>query len=406
MGRRCFLSKADGPMFPNMYVVMTGPPAVRKSSSIKYMKKVVQENTGVTFAPHDTGGQRQGLIKAMRGGDDEQNKDADDTLKKQLREIIKDTQTELKGLDAEAMLAKAADDIELDTRDPYSMYIAVSELNSILGENNTQMLTFLQQMWDGEDYTYALRGSTYTLKNALLNIIGCTTPTQISLAFPPEAIGQGFMSRIVFVFEDRISKIYKSTLDMSMYELCAGTFSKIHNELAGEFKIDPGADKFLEEIYMEGITLRDPRFSGYCDRRMTAHVFKVAMCLAASRGELVIRHADALLAHQLLMRTEDRMPDALGEYGMNKLSAAKQRLIEYIRAANGPVPYQNLYHNMHRDMTPMQYRDTMRELVGAGKVALKEIPELGGMCVIATSERGARARQDMAMLTDLLERRK
>jgi len=126
------------------------------------------------------------------------------------------------------------------------------------------------------------------------------------------------------------------------------------------------------------------------------------MCLAASRKSLTIELADAELAHQLLTKTEERMPDALGEYGMNKLSAAKQRLLEFIRGSDAPIPYDSLYGMLSRDMAPIQFRDTMHELKAAQKITTRALD--GVLYVIGTSERGAlKARADMTRLRNLLE---
>lgn len=403
LGRRCALERADGPLFANMFVILCGPAATRKSTALKYTKKLLEGYTSVRFAPNDTGGQRQGLIQALNGRpfDDEKGDEINEKAKRIVTAAMADSEFSMKRLTEEAL--NDLGNTDLDLRDPHSLFIVAYELNSILGENNTQMLTFLQQMYDGDDYTYRLRNSEAVIKDTILNAIGCATPTQISLSIPAAAIGQGFMSRIIFVYEDKIMKIPEASLDTTCQDFISSTYSRVCNDLNGSFKFTPAARSAINDLYMRGVNLNDPRFAAYCDRRGTAHIYKVAMCLAAARVSLEITINDVLLADQLLSLTEERMTDALGEYGMNKLSAAKQKLIEHIRGSADAIPYNALFGQVANDMSAMDFRNVIQELGAAMKIKLVNIESLGGLCIIGTADRGGHtSRKAMPFVTALL----
>lgn len=404
LGRRCWLPSGIGPIWPNMYIVLCGTPAARKGAAIKLSRDLLERNTSVRFAPNDTGGQRQGLIAAMTDIGDGDGLVSD----KDLVNVLRDVSVE-KGQTISDLLNGAGDDdtigklneIQIDTRDPRTMYIVAGELNSILGENNTQMLTFLQEMWDGGSYRYKLRNTQYEIKDGLLSILGGTTPSQIALSMPPEAIGQGFTSRVIFVFGDKqYARIARPKLDTSAGEEIGGILGNVFNRFSGPFEEAEDAAALSDELYMRGVEIKDPRFLHYADRRQ-AHLQKVSMALAAGRGEMIIKVQDVRLADQLLMFTENLMPDALGEYGMNKLGAAKQRLLDAVRGSFDAIPVDALYGLLSRDMSQMEFKTILVELHNAKKVT--KITVDGRECVVAVDESGVRrSKKEMREIAQLM----
>ena len=407
MGRRCWLPMGTGEVWPNMYVILTGPPAVRKSTAFKIVCRILRQNTTVKFAPDDTSGQRQGLIAAMMNdGDGEKDSDKKimDALAKEFAAGSKKESNTNLG-DLSGALADLGN-IRVDTRDPRTMLIAASELNSILGEGNTALLTFLQKMWDGDPYKYQLKNTNIELKDALLGIISATTPSQLALAMPPEAVGQGFTSRAIFVYADKkyARRIARPELRADLEGKIAERFAQVSEQFDGPFIEETPAAVLLDKLYERGVSLQDPRFVHYADRRHT-HLQKLAMSLAASRGDMCIRLVDVNFADQLLLYTEQFMPDALGEYGMNKLSASKQRLIEYLASSTEAIPMSALYGLMARDMSQMDFKNTINELHHAKKLTVHTLPVVG-QCVTAISDNQTRsARTDMKQIEQLMSRK-
>lgn len=407
MGRRCWYPMGTGEIFPNMYVILTGPPAVRKSTAFQIMVRMLRKYTNVRFAPDDTGGQRQGIIAAMTQSS-QGNKEDDELIqalaKMQSEKISNDGATTL------ADLTNSLDELgnfRLDTRDPHSMFIAATELNSVLGEGNTALLTFLQKMWDGDSYKYQLKNVQHEIKEALLGMIGATTPSQLALAMPPEAVGQGFTSRAIFVYADKkhARRIARPTLEPEAEKQIGDILRKVFDEFQGAFVEDTVAASHLDELYERGIEIKDPRFVHYADRRHT-HLQKLSMSLAASRGEMVIRDIDVNFADQLLLYTEIYMPDALGEYGMNKLSAAKQRLLDFLKTSDGPIPTSALFGMLSRDMSQLEFKNIMMELHNAGKATLTVVPNIG-QCVVAISDNPARkVKNELNQITTMMMAKK
>ena len=357
LGRRVWLQDGNSQLYANMFVALVGPPGVRKSTAMNIMHGYVKEVTGVRFAPDDTGGQRQGLLKAM------QNDDMPDETKNILAEIDAADSASLEAL-ASARLAT-----DTDPRDLHTMFVCASEFNSFLGRNALDMLTFLLKMWDGEEYTYRLKNEELTLTNPLLSLIGCTTPTNIATALPPEAIGQGFMSRVILVHANEKHKNVPRRIpfDPNLEQQIKNLYQFLFYDYDGEITETTAAAKFIDELYGTKVEIDDPRFLYYIERRHT-HLRKLSMVLAASRRSKYIETQDVREAQRILSATEKAMPDALGEYGMNKTAAARQRMLEFLQHYKGAVDQSMLYAIMARDMTFVEFSNAIADMVNSGKI--------------------------------------
>ena len=355
LGRRVQLPFGITDIYANMFVLLVGPPGVRKSTAINLMQKRLRKSTKVRFAPEDTAGARQGLIIALENKDEEV-----DEKEKEALEAAAAT------LDLEQLNGY---NISIDNRDAHVMFAVASEFSSFIGHNAIDMVTFLNKMWDGEGYEYKIRTTRHLLHSPLLSIIGGTTPTNIATTLPTAAIGHGFTSRIILV---HANKKYKKVprppeLDKDLERQIDATYSYLSNTFDGDMKETDGAIKLINELYDVEIKLNDPRFIYYIDRRQQ-HLFKVAIILAAARRSKNIEKRDVEEANLLLTYTERFMPDALGEYGLSPLSTAKQKMLEFIQHAKGPVTTDILWAVMNRDMKAVDFRNSLMELTNSGKI--------------------------------------
>ena len=368
LGRRVYLPWGIGPIFANNYILLVGPPAVRKSTAMMRAKKLLTNATKVRFAPDDTGGQRQGLIGAMLGEETDKEKEE---LRKELGMAA--------GMTAESLsvdtLNKLQMSIEIDPRDKHCMFATSSEFASFIGTNASEILTFLIRVYDGDDYDYRLKSTRESLENPLLSILGCTNPTDIATSMPAEAIGKGLMSRIILVHAREKYKLIArpKPLDPNLQAQIEGVFRDAFYKLDGAMEETPEAQEYLDGLYAKGLGVNDPRFVYYSERRHM-HLIKTGMCLAAGRGSMQITATDYREANLLLQVTESAMPEALGEYGLSPLATAKQRLVEFIAHANEPVGAQTLWAMMHRDIKAMDFQHCLSDLVNANQLRLVDTP--------------------------------
>lgn len=397
LGRRCFYQFGTFITLPNMFVILCGPTSLRKSSAMDPISELLMENTGIRFAPSDTGGQRQGLIEAMLG-EDESEEDEDDKRINKLLEA--GNLNDFLGGD----FTHTINTMSLDARDPNSMYIQAPNLSSVIGENNSALLTFLEQLYDGKDYTYRLKTSVRVLKDSIIGMLAGTTAAAFAQSIPALITGQGFMARCVFVYADeqKLKKIARPSLRTDMKPRFAKLFSQLFNEFSGRIDESPEAAKIFDEIYLKGTHILDLRFVQYGQRRQ-AHLQKVAMALAASRLSHTIEAVDVKAADALLSFTEDGMPFALGEYGMAKLSAAKARLVEQLCSTRDPIPMTTIFALMSKDMNQTECKHVIEELQASNRISVIDVPQLG-TCVlgISSSDLARKRRYEKNMLAEAI----
>jgi hypothetical protein len=355
LGRRCFMQFGMRQIFPNMYVTLVGPPGSRKSSAISDITARLKAATGVRFAPTDTAGQRQGLIAEMMSLEDE-----DEDVEKQLAAAL-------------ATSIEALGDVNLaavDPRDRHVLFAACSELTSFIGNNTIDMLTFLGTVWDGESYTYKIRKEKNVLRDPLMTVLAASTPTSIAGALPQEAVGQGFMSRLILVhgmyrYQDLA---WPEAPDAKLVTQIEKKYNRLYHDFSGEIEFSAEARDMLTELYTGNVVdIPDTRFTQYIDRRHT-HLLKLCMVIAASNLRRVVFPEDVAIAHKLLAATELLMPDALGEYGLSPIATAKQRMLEFIQAANVPVSIKILGAIMAKDMRQIDFLNSLNELANANKI--------------------------------------
>jgi len=357
MGRHVALPFGIGDIYPNMFVLLVGPPGTRKSQAIKYASSIIKDVTGVRFAPDDTGGQRQGLISAIEG------------------DMQLDSQEQEMALLDNAMAINSLTDIgnlQVSTTnaiDASHIFACASEFGTFMGEGNVNMTRFLNKVWDGEDYNYKLKAEQKVLKDPLMTIVGGTTTSDIARILPAESIGQGFMSRWILVFApQKAKKVARPFLDPELRDKIGEVYAWLHYEMRGEMQEDVEAHNLLNDIYEnEDIDMQDSRFLYYAERRHT-HLQKLAMVLAAVRKSYTIEVGDVQEAVSILSATEEFMPEALGEFGLSPVGAAKQKMLEFLQHNNEPVTTSILWSVMQRDMKVSDYKSALADLINADKI--------------------------------------
>lgn len=371
LGRRCWFPFGPMQLFPNQYILLVGTPGTRKSTAASMGKKILKSSTGVRFAPQDTAGQRQGLVTAMQG----------DTEQKEFLEAAELGARGGKDLTL-ADIAEITNDPEeemaqfVSIADKHHMAVVSGEFSRFIGQNNIQMLDFLATMWDGDDYDYQLKASKVILKDPLLNIIGCTTPTSIAHSMPPAAGGQGFLSRVILVYGARKYKSVPrpSVPSVELVDRVGNVLRDAYYERVGAFDETPDARTYSEGLYDYRPDIADSRFGYYAERRYT-HLIKLATCLAgASRRQVVVRD-DFEEAHRILMATEAGMPDALGEFGMNPMAVVKQEILEQLRAIGSPLPMNQVIAMFSRDARARDITETLNDLQKAEQVSITQQPD-------------------------------
>lgn len=361
MGRHVWIDSGARRLYANNYCLLVGPPGTRKNSAINVAVDLLRKNTQVKFAPDDTGGQRQGLIAAIENS-------TDNKMKTDFDDLVSDPKNF--GVEDLAILGNINLNLKKDDPDKHAMFINATEFGSFLGQGSLDMTRFLIKMWDCEPYKYALKKEEMILKHPLVNLLGGTTSSDLSTLLPPEAIGQGFMSRIILVFAPRKHKSVppsKWCLNTKHKDELDKVYRFLFHEMEGGMKKSQKAADLEDKIYGQNIRLQDTRFIHYSERRAD-HLAKLAMVLAAVRKSYTIEYSDYAEANNILLETEKHMTDALGEYGLSPLAVSRQKMIEFIQHAQGPVTSEILWLMLRKDMRLLDFKNSISELINAKKI--------------------------------------
>ena len=278
--------------YPNLYIVLVGPSATGKGTSMAPGLKIINKIPGIKLSAQATS--LQALISHLK----------DNNLA----------------------------DFNPETGEhAYHSSITVysEEFTVFLGYHNNELMSTLCDWYDCKDnWTYdTIKRSKERIDGVWVNLIGGTTPALIRSSLPYESIGGGLTSRIIFVFEEKPEKLVTIPTETEderlLFEFLVHDLEKI-SLLSGSFSwtgnfIDAW-DAFCREDRANP-PFKDPKFDGYNGRRRV-HLMKLAMIMSASYGvnDLVLTQDDLTEAAKILVEVEKKM--ALTFKGVGKSDIA------------------------------------------------------------------------------------
>lgn len=298
--RRCKLDLGELTFYPNMYIILVGPPGrCRKGTAMSVGAKFLRES-GIKMAAESV--TREALIRELAGS--------------QQSEITTNG------------------DITFHA----SLTVFAQELTVFLGQHNLALMMDLTDWYDCRDtWVYRTKNmGTDDIQGVWVNLIGATTPELIQTSLPRDAIGGGFASRAIFVYEEQKGKVVPMPIlsmeEVQLREELVNDLSKIIL-LSGTFKITKGFLNAYVEWYTQQENhpfLNDPNFAGYVERRPT-HILKLSMIMsAACRDDMTLVVEDFNKALSLLTRTEKKMPRTFRGYGASSMAQVVGNIMQYI----------------------------------------------------------------------------
>jgi len=350
LGRQYYLPFGEFNIYPNMYVMLIGDPGTRKSTAIKLAKRILSSAGYTTFNAEQTS--KEKFLLDLEGLTDDEG-------------VVKDADGVMKTLFGESMAGSS----------PKEVFVAADEFNDFIGQGNLDFMSLLGSLWDWDDpinpFRKRLKNSkSVAIYQPTISILGGNTHAGFAEAFPPQALGQGFLSRLLLIYGERTDKriAWPIRPPADVKEGLINDFLEIKNKVVGEASISDKARSMLETIYRTFEPLSDFRFKHYSTRRHT-HLLKLVLLCAASNKRTDIRAEDVLLAHSLLCFTEHYMPMALGEFGKAKNSDVASKIIAVLNEAKAPVDIASLWAQVQSDLDRVEdLNKIMIGLVQGGKI--------------------------------------
>ena len=254
-----------------------------------------------------------------------------------------------------------------------AVYLTAKELSDLIMKSGPEMYEFLTSMFDGDKHFEAStigRGVEFA-DAPCVNMLAATTPEWLAGSMPEAAIGGGFASRCVFLYEDtpRFKKLFyndvkhEQSLDSMADDLIADL--KHMMNLSGEFTLTDEAIAYGESWYQKLVIPRGTKLAGYIARKPT-HMFKLAMLLSVAESDALIldvRHlTDAL---HILDNIEKNLSRVFEGVGRNTYALSSKSLVQYIKQEK-IVSRSNLIRAFNSMAEPRKFDELLNGLI-AGK---------------------------------------
>jgi Protein of unknown function (DUF3987) len=363
IGRKAWLPFGHGRIFPSLFIMLLGEPSSRKSTSIKILKKLMTRAGYENFAADKT--RQEKFLLDLEGVD--------------IEEI--DTQLSKKGKKYDNVTAEhlwGREDSE-----PREVFIVADEFNEFAGPGNMDFYTTLGNLWDwdsDEPFTQRFKNSkSVSIYQPTVSILAGNTPELFARCFPPEAIGSGFLARLLLIHGERSGRriTFPPPPDQELTVSLTHYFQTILSNNIGELTKTSGATDLLDKIYQEDIQVSDVRFKYYNQRRFT-QLQKLCIILAAGKFQTEVTDTDVLQAHTILCHAEIGMPKALGEFGKSKNSDVTNKIMSYMDTLVAPANIKEIWKQIHNDVSMKECFDLVQGLQQADKIQTVTLGKLSG----------------------------
>jgi hypothetical protein len=277
--RKTWVFTAGSRLYPNLYVILVGPPGVGKTE-VTWRVQAFWRALPKHHVAHSS------LTKAA----------LIDNLAEATRNILRINENP-------AVISFN------------SLQVASDELGVLLPAWDTEFMAALTHLYDNKIYTEKRRTKdrTVEIKNPQLNLLAACTPSYLQETLPEGAWDQGFTSRLILVYSGEQQR--RSLFDTRKENLEIDSALKDRlieiSDLYGEYRFTEEAMKAIDNWHMKGGPPRPdhPKLNYYNSRR-TAHVLKLSMVAAAATSlELVIELEHIQMALDWLLEAELYMAD-------------------------------------------------------------------------------------------------
>ena len=403
--RRVWCGPEHAPCYPNMYVILTGEPAVGKGLVIKQVASVIKHhkmddpkefgtknlpNTPVNLDIMEklqteaiSKEDYENAIKHEAGNNPEDKKHKDKLYEKPLKVPVAADATTYEALTRSMSRAyrrkpysKYDDKLQKNIPASYghsSLCFCLEEISSLFRKKTEDLVNFLLVAYDCGYYTYDTKTQgTDKIRKCCLNFFGGTTPNFMHRSFNDALINEGFSSRCFFIFaaSNRIRPFWISELteeQKQCYQDILEHTAKLTN-LFGHVDFTPEANTFLEEWWNGFQTGNRPntnvKLNPYYGRKKV-HVLKMAMAIHFGEStEMTIGIDCVKKALEVLAEQEKKMHYCLGLDRANPLANATDKVFKYIENLQGKtIGFKPLYAEFWTTLPGPDFQDNLKTIL-------------------------------------------
>lgn len=332
--RKCWLEWGTLTFYPNLFIVLVGPPAARKGTAMADGKYFL-DRLCIRTAADETS--RQALVRALQASSA--------------------THQSPTGIVSHHC----------------SLSVFSTELTVFMGYDDKEMLAALCDLFDCKDRFLkdTIGRGEEEVPNVWVNLLGATTPSQLQVSVPSGFVGSGFTSRVIFVYEDEKSRVVvKPSLSpeqKALRERMLLDLEDIHT-LCGPFQPDQNFENRYALWRMdadENCHFPDPRLEYYAQRR-PLHLFKLCMVHSAARSDsMILTQEDLERSISVLEEAEKKMPQVFAGLGANPLASVQYRLRKLLEE-RGTVSLSEVARTFETDASHTQLSEAIAALESMG----------------------------------------
>lgn len=265
--------------------------------------------------------------------------------------------------------------------------VAASELGTFLRPDDEHAMSFLTDAWDGRKRKFAHRtkhSGTIDIPRPCLNIIGATTPSWLQRNLKENLIGDGLLSRVVFVYAEKKrqyvslpSRAIKGQDFIQTGKKLVEDLKTISN-LIGEYQFAPEVERsngWMDAWYANhhgtrSLHMASERYGGYIARKQT-HLVKLAIILAAAkRDNLLITQQDLEEADLILTDAEHSMIRVFESVGVVDEAKYIAEILQFVRAYKW-VSGTELRRLCHNIMAEKDFKIAVRQAIEGGALKIE-----------------------------------
>jgi len=340
--RRVWISQGIYSVYPNFYIVLVAASGQKKSTAINTAARILR---GLDPGPNVISQKitPEALINAIQ------------------KRFVSDSKDQA---------ARAAGGIVI--ADELATFLDRQSLERGLGP----MLTAL---YDCTPFEYqTLKRGTELVKDGYLSILGGTTIELLKNSLPKDAIGGGFTSRTMFVYEERLPPpVAWIDYDEELVELEGELVLYLEKlrDLKGAIQLTREAKEYYIQIYEQrhtsGNFRADAGLQNYENRRH-AHLLKVATALmVAERPQLVMEQYHIRGAETILSEAEEYLPRVIELITASDSGMQNNVVFQFISAQpNGCCSRSDLVRHFSHRMDAREISGVIDTLVAGRRIEL------------------------------------
>ena len=332
LARRVWWGSSDFPVYPNLYIIIVGPPACGKSLPSNKMAEIVKDLKVVKVLKDGTPVESH-LVSASSDST---------TLESLYVDLVKATKSELTPDKKYYVHASMT-------------FCITNELGTLFATNTNDLIRFLNQGYDcSKSFIRSTKNhGTDIISNICINLIGCCTIEFIKESISSRLINEGFTSRVIFLWGEkprkRTTEIIISPEQQAELEIIKEHLHKVAM-LYGNVKMTPDAYKLFDEwtqTKQDTPINSDPKLQHYYGRKKI-HLVKLAMAIHFSdKLTMQIDKEDLEEALKILAIAELDMPNALNSKALNPIAELAEAILSQVQKTKKLTMVEILMNNFN-----------------------------------------------------------